>query len=98
LAASACLIPLLLGFSDSVDDIPAGLVTFSQMSLLSLWVGFGRTRWPLKLMLVLAAGLTLSILIVVTDQAGGTAEFWFVAIPRPVHPSCECDNAMLPGG
>ena len=44
LALAAGLLPILLPVSDSAGDIPAAVLALSQMSLLSLWIGFGNSH------------------------------------------------------
>ena len=81
LAVAAGLFPVLLPVSDSVDDVPAGIIALTQMSLLSLWTGFGHTNLLLRLGVVTGAGICLTAIILCAD-AGGWPSFtgigWFV--------------------
>lgn len=81
LALAAGLFPVFLSVSDSVDDIPAAILALSQMSLLSLWIGFGNTHLLLRLGAVAGVGICLAALILCAE-AGGWPMFsgigWFV--------------------
>ena len=81
LAVAAGLLPVLLPVSDYLDDVPAAIIALSQMSLLSLWIGFGHGNLLLRLGVVFVAGICLTSTILCAD-AGGWPSFkgidWFV--------------------
>jgi hypothetical protein len=81
LAVAAGLLPVLLPVSEYLDDVPAAIIALSQMSLLSLWIGFGHGNLLLRLGLVFVAGICLTSMILCAD-AGGWPSFtgigWFV--------------------
>jgi hypothetical protein len=81
IALAAGLFPVFLSVSDSVDETPAAILALSQMSLLSLWIGFGNTHLLLKVGAVAGAGICLASLILCAE-AGGWPMFsgigWFV--------------------
>jgi len=81
LAVAAGLFPVLLTVDDSVDEIPAFIIALSQMSLLSLWIGFGHANLPLRIGVVIGAGICLTT-IILCAEAGDWPSFkgigWFV--------------------
>ncbi len=80
LALAAGLFPVFVSASDSVDDM-AAILALSQMSLLSLWIGFGNAHLLLRLGAIAGAGICLATLIL-SAEAGGWPMFsgfgWFV--------------------
>ena len=81
LALAAGLFPIFLPVSDSVDDIPAAILALSQMSLLSLWIGFGNSHWLLRVGTVAGAGICLATLVLCADEGGwpmSSGIEWFV--------------------
>ena len=69
-ALAAGLYPVFIPVNDNIDDVAVAIFAASQMSLLSLWLIFGRLHWSLRLFVVIAGGAWLAFLIHCGEEGG----------------------------